>query len=126
MFKIKVSGEFSSAHNLSGYRGKCEALHGHNWKVEAAVAGSKLDKTGMLMDFRKLKSALNKILDKLDHNYLNRLNYFKKINPTSENIAKYIFDNLRLQAINPESVTVWESENSAATYCGKQENCLRQ
>ncbi|MFH1338367.1 MAG: 6-carboxytetrahydropterin synthase QueD [Candidatus Omnitrophota bacterium] len=119
MFEIKVTGEFSSAHNLRGYRGKCEELHGHNWKAEVIVSGKKLDKTGMLMDFKKLKFRLNKILDKLDHKHLNRLGYFDKINPTSENIAKYIYDSLKLQTVNPESVTVWESDRSSATYYGE-------
>ena len=116
MYSIKVEGNFSSAHNLKGYKGKCESLHGHNWKVEAVVAGDTLDKTGMLMDFKELRSALCNVLDKLDHKYLNEIVYFKKANPTSENIARYIYDKLKRQGVRVKSVTVWESENSSATY----------
>lgn len=115
MYSLKVESNFSSAHNLRGYKGRCEELHGHNWKVELNVRASKLNKTGMVEDFRFLKDELNAVLDKLDHKYLNELSYFKKENPTSENIAKYIFDCLRvIKGI--KSVTVWESENSCATY----------
>lgn len=116
MYSIKVEGIFSSAHNLRGYKGKCEELHGHNWKVEVAVLHNKLDKTGMVLDFKYLKKELNKALEKLDHRYLNNITYFKKVNPTSENIAKYIYDNIKSRILGLKSVTVWESENSSATY----------
>jgi 6-pyruvoyltetrahydropterin/6-carboxytetrahydropterin synthase len=116
MFKIKVEANFSSAHNLREYKGKCEDLHGHNWKVQVSTRSNKLDKAGMVLDFKYLKSELNKILEKLDHKYLNNIPYFKKVNPTSENIAKYIYDNISRRLKDIESVTVWESENSAATY----------
>lgn len=116
MYSIKVEGYFSSAHNLRGYKGKCEELHGHNWKIEASVAGNSLDKSGMLMDFKELKAALNIVLDKLDHKYLNSLAYFKKVNPTSENIARYIYDRLKEKGLKLQSVTVWENQGSSATY----------
>ncbi len=116
MYSIKVEGNFSAAHNLRGYHGKCEELHGHNWKVEAAATGVKLNKIGMVLDFKDFKARLNIILEELDHKYLNGVLYFKRVNPTSENIAKYIYDKLRLKIPNLKSVTVWESENSAATY----------
>jgi 6-pyruvoyltetrahydropterin/6-carboxytetrahydropterin synthase len=116
MYSIKIEGHFSSAHNLRGYKGKCESLHGHNWKVEVEAAGDKLNKTGMLMDFKLLKAGLHKILEKLDHKYLNKLPYFKKINPTSENVAKFIYDNLALKIKGLKSVTVWESQNCRARY----------
>lgn len=133
MFSIKVEGNFSSAHNLRGYKGKCEELHGHNWKIEVVVNKDKLDKTGMVLDFKYLKSELNKVLEKLDHKYLNNLPYFKKINParkkiggkrkrsdgvnpTSENIAKYIYDILKLRVAGLKSVTVWENNVSSCTY----------
>ncbi|MCX5706385.1 MAG: 6-carboxytetrahydropterin synthase QueD [Candidatus Omnitrophica bacterium] len=118
MYNIKIEDSFSSAHNLRGYKGKCEELHGHNWKVEVAVASKKLDKIGMVMDFKILKAKLSCILERLDHKYLNRIENFKKINPTSENIAKYIFDQLKPKIKGLKSVTVWESENSSATYYG--------
>ena len=118
MFEIKVIGQFSAAHNLRGYRGRCEELHGHNWKVEVIVSGEKLDKTGMLIDFKQLKMRLNKVLDRLDHKYITRLTHFKRVNPTSENIAKYIYASLKDKAPGLRSVTVWESDNSSASYYG--------
>lgn len=133
MYSIKVEGNFSAAHNLRGYCGKCEQLHGHNWKVEASAVNAQLNKTGMVLDFKDFKMKLNTILEKLDHKYLNNIPYFKKVNPirkkgarrikvsngvnpTSENIARYIYDNLKSKIPNLKSITVWESENSAATY----------
>jgi len=116
MYKIKIEGDFSSAHNLRGYKGKCEDLHGHNWKVKVVVASPQLDKIGMVMDFKLFKERLYSLLDKLDHKYLNQIAYFKKVNPTSENIAKYIYDNLKLKIPGLYSVTVWESDKASATY----------
>ncbi len=116
MFSIKVEMYFSSAHNLRGYKGKCEELHGHNWKVEAVVSKEELDKAGMVADFKYLKSKLNKILDELDHKYLNRVPYFKKVNPTSENIAKYIYQRMNAGNLSLKSVTVWENAACSATY----------
>jgi 6-pyruvoyltetrahydropterin/6-carboxytetrahydropterin synthase len=116
MYSIKVEGDFSSAHNLRGYKGKCESLHGHNWKVAVVASSDKLDKAGMLIDFKIFKKKLYAALDKLDHKYLNRIAYFKKVNPTSENIAGYIFEVLKKDIPQICSVTVWESENSCATY----------
>ena len=116
MYKIKIEGDFSSAHNLRGYKGKCEELHGHNWKVEVVLASSKLDKIGMVMDFKFIKEKLNRLLDLLDHKYLNNISHFKKVNPTSENIAKYIYDQLKKEIPSLNYVTVWESDKASATY----------
>lgn len=116
MYRIKVEVTFSSAHNLRGYKGKCEALHGHNWKVEATVKSAALDKTGMVMDFKRLKSALNCILEKLDHRYLNQLKPFDRINPTSENLAWFIYEALKKKISKLCSVTVWENNSSCAVY----------
>lgn len=116
MFNIKVESSFSSAHNLRGYKGKCEDLHGHNWRVQIEIEKKDLDKTGMVLDFRSVKMLLNSLLDKLDHKYLNKIPYFMKVNPTSESIAKYIYDTLKKKAPFLKSVTVWESENCCATY----------
>jgi len=116
MFSLKVEGSFSSAHNLRGYKGKCEDLHGHNWRVELAVRSLSLDNLGMVLDFKHLKKELNVILEELDHKYLNKLVFFKKINPTSENIAKYIYNKLKDRVPLLNSVTVWENSTSSATY----------
>ena len=117
MYKVKVVSYFSAAHNLRGYRGKCEKLHGHNWKVEVVVQSERLDKNGLLIDFRYLKKRLEAVLAKLDHTCINRNVYFRRHNPTSENIAHYIYQQLSLLVKGVASVTVWESEDSAATFC---------
>ena len=126
MFSLKVEGVFSSAHNLRGYKGKCEDLHGHNWRVEITVKSGELDNIGMVLDFKYLKSRLNAVLEELDHKYLNKIPYFsaaggsasggKKVNPTSENIAKYIYHKLKTRVPLLDCVTVWENSTSAATY----------
>jgi 6-pyruvoyltetrahydropterin/6-carboxytetrahydropterin synthase len=121
MYEVAVRDEFSAAHSLRGYKGKCEELHGHNWKVEVSVASEKLDKTGMVIDFRKLKDNLRRALEKLDHSYLNNLSYFKKVNPTSENIARYIYDKLTVNNLQftVKKVSVWETDKACASYYKK-------
>ncbi|MBM3244896.1 MAG: 6-carboxytetrahydropterin synthase QueD [Candidatus Omnitrophica bacterium] len=116
MYNIKVESNFSSAHNLRGYKGKCEELHGHNWKVMVELERDSLDKLGMVFDFQFVKKELYKVLEKLDHKYLNKVSYFKRVNPTSEALAKYIYGLLKRKLKNIKSVTVWESENCSATY----------
>jgi 6-pyruvoyltetrahydropterin/6-carboxytetrahydropterin synthase len=118
-FQIQVYETFSGAHNLREYEGKCEKLHGHNWKVEVSVSG-RLNRIGMVADFTVLRDVLKSVLLPLDHNFLNEIPYFKKHNPTSENIAKYIADRMkkdkRLIGIKIESVRVWETEKACALY----------
>lgn len=116
MYSVKVEAYFSSAHSLRGYKGKCEELHGHNWKVEITAKSESLDKAGMLLDFHDLKAGLAKALEKIDHKYLNNLAHFKKVNPTSENIAKYIYDRLKSGFPGLSLVTVWENSSSSAAY----------
>jgi 6-pyruvoyltetrahydropterin/6-carboxytetrahydropterin synthase len=118
VYSIKVEAIFSAAHSLRGYKGKCESLHGHNWKVEVELRRAALDPCGMVIDFTVVKKKLKKQLEILDHTHLNQIPYFKKVNPTSENIAHYLFDALNKQLSCVYSVTVWESEHSAATYYG--------
>lgn len=120
MYKIKIIANFSAAHSLRGYKGKCEALHGHNWKVEGVVSAKKLNSLGMVMDFSDLKKFTHRVLEELDHKYLNDLEYFKKVNPSSEEIARYIFKKLS-EIISEkdcalEKVKVWETDNSCAIY----------
>ena len=116
MYSLKVEGAFSSAHNLRGYKGKCEDLHGHNWRVEICVESQELDDIGMVLDFKYMKNKLSAVLEKMDHKYLNKLAYFKKVNPTSENIAEYIYNELKSGMPLLKSVTVWENNTSSATY----------
>ncbi len=120
MYEILIKSDFSGAHNLRGYRGRCEKLHGHNWKIEARFETDKLDKIGMAVDFKILKSKVKNVLKKVDHAYLNKLNAFKKKNPSAENIAKYIYERLkasiRKKGLSVKSISIWESETSCATY----------
>jgi len=119
MYTIRIARTFAGAHYLKGYHGKCETLHGHNWRVEAKFTCKKLDNIGISIDFKIAQSALASILDELDHTLLNNHHAFKRINPSAENIANYIFKKLSKKIQNPsrvKSVTVWESENASAEY----------
>lgn len=120
MYEVLIKSDFSGAHNLRGYRGRCERLHGHNWKVEARFETAALNDIGISADFKELKSKLKTVLKRLDHAYLNKIPAFKKANPSAENIAKYIFEGLRVclkkKDLSVKSVAVWESDSSCATY----------
>ena len=111
-----VEEAFDSAHALRGYQGSCENLHGHTWRVQAFLSYDKLNNIGIMLDFREIKSQLKSILDKFDHKNLNDLPEFQKINPSSENIAKLVYEILKkkLQYIN--RITVWESQGTWASY----------
>ena len=119
MYEIIVKTEFASAHNLRDYNGVCENLHGHNWKVDIVVETKELDPSGLAVDFNLLKETSNKIATDLDHIYLNEHRAFKTVNPSSENIAKYIFDELVKAMGNScrvKKITVWETDDAAASY----------
>ncbi len=120
MFKVFKDTEFSAAHSLRRYKGKCESLHGHNWKVRLQLKTQELDSLGMAIDFEEIKEALGTIIAKLDHQNLNEISPFDKINPTSENIARYIFEEaseiLCTEKINLDRVMVWEKPSSCAIY----------
>lgn len=116
MYEIKITDEFSGAHNLRNYKGKCEALHGHNWKVEVFLYSDTLNGKGMVMDFKDLKGKLRNVITPLDHKYLNNLAFFKKENPTSENIARYIHGKLARAVGKRLKVSVWETDTSCASF----------
>ena len=124
MYEITVISHFSGAHRLRYLHGKCEELHGHNWKVEVSVVSSRLGKEGVVVDFGILKQKLERVLKALDHTFLNDLPYFSGIEPSSENIAKYIFNGLKRELKGHQGtlkkVTAWESETSSATYFGRE------
>ncbi|MDR1942893.1 MAG: 6-carboxytetrahydropterin synthase QueD [Endomicrobium sp.] len=116
-YKLSVIKSFAGAHFLREYKGKCENLHGHNWKVRAAFSGDELGSNGMLVDFTDIKFHLDKILSQLDHKCLNDTPPFDKTNPTAENIASYIFNELKKFQYDKAKVAeieVWESEGSSA------------
>ena len=123
MYELKIITEFSAAHNLRNFRGKCEALHGHNWKVEVVISGRDLDESGVVLDFAEVKAATSEIMSEIDHRYLNDLPFFSEHNPSSENIARYIFQRLQDKIDNDRvqirRVTAWESQDACATYLGE-------
>ncbi len=121
MYKLMIETSFASAHQLRGYKGKCENLHGHNWKVQAYVTTEKLNKIDIAIDFHDLKRITNEIVSQLDHKFLNDVFPFTEKNPSSENIAKWMYESLKIRLIEYPSasisaVTVWESETASATY----------
>jgi len=120
MYEVKIKADFSAAHNLRQVGGKCESLHGHNFAVEVAVQSESLEEGGMVIDFRLLKSKTREVLESLDHKYLNELPFFQNTNPSSENLAAYIFGELAKQIDRGTRrvswVSVWESETSRALY----------
>jgi len=119
LYILEVEDSFSAAHQLREYRGKCENLHGHNWRVRLTVSGAELDRCGMLVDFGDLKRWLREALARYDHVFLNEVAPFEKINPTSENLARELAAELSGKlpgGVLVEAVTVWESERCRATY----------
>ncbi len=127
MYILTVEDSFAAAHQLHGYKGKCENLHGHNWKIELEVAGHVLNDIGLLIDFHDLKDILKSVLADLDHVNLNETELFSTINPSSENIAQHISTDVQKRIsegdfgedIHVRAVTVWESGTSRCTYIPK-------
>jgi 6-pyruvoyltetrahydropterin/6-carboxytetrahydropterin synthase len=120
LFEVSVDYSFSAGHALRNYQGKCESVHGHNYKVRVSVEGEDLDATGLLVDFIDLRRELKAIADRLDHQFLNDLAPFDRLNPSAENIARYFCQELephvRRNGARLQSVTVWETDTSFATY----------
>ena len=122
MFEVAVEQGFSSAHALRNYKGRCENVHGHNYKVRIVLIGDGLDSTGLLYDFTNLKRILRDIIGGVDHRYLNDQAPFDVINPSAENLAKYFYDEMARQMNEPSGgarltrVTVWETDTTSATY----------
>lgn len=120
MYEVTIIKSFSAAHLLAEIGGKCEELHGHNFKVEVTVGAPELNPEGILIDFRLVKKWLKDILDKMDHQHLNDLPFFAGKNPSSENIAYHVYKVMQAKAeevaVKMLCVKVWESENAAVTY----------
>lgn len=121
MYELKVTTRFAAAHRLAMVGEKCENLHGHNWKIEAVVAGEHLDAAGVLIDFGVLKRHLREIIGRLDHQFLNELGPFAERQPTSERIAAHVAAELGRAlagtAVTVRRVSAWESEDACATWC---------
>jgi 6-pyruvoyltetrahydropterin/6-carboxytetrahydropterin synthase len=122
MFDIFIDTHFAGAHHLREYPGDCENPHGHNWKVKVTVRATSLDQYGMGIDFKVLKKIVKEVIDKLDHHDLNTLPYFQDRNPSSEHIARFIFDNVSVQLSDDRyhlhTVTVLETDTQGLTYYG--------
>lgn len=120
MFKLKVNTNFSAAHRLDGYEGDCANLHGHNWRVQIGVLCPEQDKIGLTIDFREVKKRLNEVVAEVDHKYLNDLDWFRDKNPTSEELARYLYQMIVKAfsdlACTVSEVEIWESENSSIVY----------
>jgi 6-pyruvoyltetrahydropterin/6-carboxytetrahydropterin synthase len=122
MYEVSVDEAFSAGHALRGYKGKCENVHGHNYKVRVTLAGKELDGVGLLYDFVHLKQVIQGVIHSLDHRFLNEYAPFDTVNPSAENIARYIYDETSKQlrqTVNGatiSSITVWETDVTAATY----------
>jgi len=119
MYELRVQSHFSAAHALRQYAGDCERLHGHNWTVEVRLAAGELDRRGLAMDFREVKALLGEVLETLDHRFLNEVEPFRVDNPSTERIARYIYDALapRLPAgVTLAEVTAWETPGCGASY----------
>ena len=120
MYHLTIKTHFAAAHRLVNYQGDCENLHGHNWNVEVTVSARELDTAGLGIDFKILKRQTKDLLGELDHKYLNDLPAFSQISPSSEQIARFVFDRLSAQFDNDnvqlERVTVWESDYACASY----------
>lgn len=120
MFELMVETCFSAAHQLRDYKGACEKVHGHNWKVQVHVIAEKLNEIDIAIDFHELKKITEEVTASLDHSFLNEIFPFTEKNPSSENIAKWIYDSLKKKLyddnISLSAVTVWESETASATY----------
>lgn len=120
MYELRIITKFSAAHQLRNYQGKCENLHGHNWRVEVYIQAEQLNEIGLALDFKELKDSTNYYLEQIEHSFVNDVFPFTEINPSSENIAKWLYDGLS-KKINDDNVqvsmvTVWESDTASASY----------
>lgn len=121
MFEVSVEETFAAGHALRNYHGKCENVHGHNYRVRVTLAGERLNEAGLLVDFVEIKKAMNAVLDRLDHKFLNEVPPFDVLNPSAENMARYICEEISkgLASASPARVSevkLWETDTSIATY----------
>lgn len=120
MFELMTESTFCAAHQLRNYKGKCEELHGHNWRIQVYVQAERLNDIDIAIDFHDLKRYAKEVTDQLDHTFLNNMFPFTEINPSSENIARWIYDSVKKKIVEETvrltAVTVWESDSASATY----------
>ncbi|MDQ6700964.1 MAG: 6-carboxytetrahydropterin synthase QueD [Acidobacteriota bacterium] len=121
MFEVAVQETFAAGHALRGYKGKCENVHGHNYRVEITVEGERLDAIGLLVDFAEVKKLIRTVVARLDHRFINDLEPFDVLNPSAENLAKYFYDEVSAgltgaDSVRVEKVKLWETDTTYATY----------
>jgi len=119
MYELVFETDFAAAHFLREYRGKCERIHGHNWKVAVALRSPELDETGMVIDFHDAREIVSQVLGRLDHSFLNELEEFAEVNPTTENLARIIYREVAARldgGVEVARVTCWESQGCSASY----------
>lgn len=119
-YTLKIVTDFASAHTLRDYPGACSRMHGHNWKVELELESTQLNEIGMAVDFKAMKQTTNEVCDRLDHRYLNEIEPFTEINPTAENMAAWLFQEiakkLNTDTLRVSSLTLWETERACVRY----------
>ena len=127
MFEVTVEQTFAAGHSLREYKGKCENVHGHNYRVQVTVEGEKLNGIGLLVDFVDLKRAVRTVIERLDHQFINDVEPFTTVNPSAENLAKYFYDEVS-HALNIDAsrfndspvrisqIRIWETDTSIAVY----------
>ncbi len=123
MFEVTIEETFAAGHALRNYHGKCENVHGHNYRCQVTLEGERLDEIGLLVDFVELKRIVHSVLDRMDHQWLNDFPPFDKLNPSAENMAKYVYDEVcdglkARDGVRVQAVKLWETDTSSATYRG--------
>jgi 6-pyruvoyltetrahydropterin/6-carboxytetrahydropterin synthase len=121
MFEVTIEETFAAGHALRNYRGKCENVHGHNYRCQVTLEGAELDEIGLLVDFVELKRVVHSVLDRMDHQWLNEFPPFDVLNPSAENMARYIYEQvhegLKTRAgVRVGFVRLWETDTAHATY----------
>ena len=121
MFEVTIEETFAAGHALRNYKGKCENVHGHNYRCQVTLEGADLDEIGLLVDFVELKRVVHSVLDRMDHQWLNEFPPFDVLNPSAENMARYIYQQVA-EGLRPRDgvrialVRLWETDTAHATY----------
>ncbi|NOX88703.1 MAG: 6-carboxytetrahydropterin synthase QueD [Calditrichaeota bacterium] len=119
MYKLAIETMISASHFLSDYRGPCQRIHGHNWKIQVEITGDQLNKTGMVIDFKDLSDLTWSVVGKYDHQSLNELPPFDRMNPTAENMARYFFkeiDKILPAGVKMRAIRLWETDKYMVEY----------
>ena len=122
MYQVSVEETFSAGHALRGYKGKCENVHGHNYRVRVTLEGPEVDSIGLLVDFTRLKQVIREVMGRLDHQFVNDLEPFRTVNPSAENLAKYFYEEVKRGLTDLPAgaritdVVLWETDTSRAQY----------